>query len=95
MAEGRNADRTRIRDVMTTRIHVCYPDDDVEEAVKAMEESQVRRVPVVDRTDRLVGIMTQADLARRAPELGKTAEVLERVSAPPGHLKNDWDHSGE
>ena len=82
MAEGREADHTRVRDVMTTQPHVCHPDDDVEEALNVMERYQVRRMPVVDVTDRLVGIISQADVAIRATELGKAAEVLERVSAP-------------
>jgi CBS domain-containing protein len=43
---------------MTTQPHVCHPDDDVEEALNVMEEYQVRRMPVVDVTDRLVGIIS-------------------------------------
>lgn len=82
VAEGRDADHTRVRDVMTTGLRICYPDDDVKEALNAMEERQIRRVPVVDLADSLVGIIAQADIATRAPELGKTAELVEKVSEP-------------
>ena len=58
VAEGREPDHTRVRDVMTNQPHVCHPDDDVEEALNVMEEYQVRRMPVVDVTDRLVGIIS-------------------------------------
>jgi CBS-domain-containing membrane protein len=46
-----------------------------------MESDQVRRVPVVDEHRKLVGIVAQADIARKAPE-ALVAEVLKDISEP-------------
>lgn len=72
------------RHMTAAPLQTVKPDDDVSEVLKKMEAAQVRRIPVVGEKDMLVGIVTQADLARR---LGPTdplrvEEVLERVSEP-------------
>jgi CBS domain-containing protein len=60
------------------------PDDDVDAVIATMERSQVRRIPIVDGDNRLVGIIAQADLATKLgpKEPKKLEEVLERISAP-------------
>lgn len=67
-----------------TPLQTVNPDDDVSEVVKKMEAAQVRRIPVVVGVEVLVGIVTQADLARRLGPIDplKVEEVLERVSQP-------------
>ena len=66
-------------------LHTVTPDDFIKTVVSRMESAQVRRLPVVDAEGVLVGIVAQADLARKIgpqdPEL--VEEVLERVSQPP------------
>jgi CBS-domain-containing membrane protein len=57
-------------------------DQDVREAAQLMESQQVRRVPVLDRSKRLVGIVSLGDLATDARDDRLTGEVLERVSEP-------------
>jgi CBS domain-containing protein len=81
VANGLDA-TTRIEEVMTREPIACHPDDRIEAVVDAMSDRQVRRVPVVDGKHRLVGIISQADLATRTPALGKTAEVLQEISRP-------------
>ena len=63
-----------------------HPDDDVMTCARVMEDAQVRRVPVVDRNHQLLGVISVADIARRAmlrnelePELGT---IIEKVSQP-------------
>jgi len=80
VAEGRDIAGTRIKDVMTTGAVSCRPDDDLQKALDAMEENQVRRIPVVDHNQTIVGIIAQADVATRLSEPKKTAEVVEEIS---------------
>lgn len=56
----------RVGETMAERVHVCRPDDDLVLAERTMREQQVRRLPVVDGNDRLVGLLSLADLAREA-----------------------------
>ena len=66
---------------MTEDPVTCKPEDNVEIALEAMEQHQVRRVPVVDKNGHLVGIIAQADVAIRC-DPKKTAEVVEEISRP-------------
>jgi len=65
---------------MTTGAISCRPDDDLQKAVDAMQENQVRRIPVVDNNKKIVGIIAQADVAIRADEPKKTAEIVQEIS---------------
>jgi|GEM_PF-219482 CBS domain-containing protein len=80
VAEGLDPKQTRIESVMTTGLNTCGPDDDVSEALQAMEDNHVRRIPIVDDNDCLVGIIAQADIATRVDQPRKTAEVVESIS---------------
>jgi len=80
VAEGRDPKTTRIEDVMTRNPVTCRAEDDLQKAFKAMEEHQVRRIPVVDSSDRVLGIIAQADVAIRVGEPMKTAEVVKEIS---------------
>jgi CBS domain-containing protein len=82
VADARDANTTLVEDVMTRDLVTVGPDDDVGRALAAMEEHQVRRIPVVDADNRLVGIIAQADIAARMEAPDKTAEVVERISKP-------------
>jgi CBS domain-containing protein len=74
--------------VMTDETFACHMDDTVQNCMQAMADHQVRRIPVVDDRDRVVGIISQADLARHAggrnAEIGRraVAEVVREVSEP-------------
>src|SRR6266511_172695 len=57
---------TSVRDVMTPYIVYCFEDDDVHEAARMMEEKQIRRLAVLNRDKRLVGIVSLGDLAIKA-----------------------------
>ena len=80
VGEGRDPNSTRVEDVMTGSLVTCRADDDVENAVRAMAQNQLRRIPVVDDSGQLVGIISQADLATRLNEPQSTAEVVKEIS---------------
>lgn len=81
IAEGKDTN-TRVRDVMSKGIAWAYEDDSVEQAVKIMSERQVRRLPVVDRDKRLVGIVALGDFAVESSEIQPAAKALAEISKP-------------
>jgi CBS domain-containing protein len=80
VAEERSAGNTTAREVMSEHIWYCFEDDEVEQAAKVMAEHQVRRLPVLNRDKRLVGVIALADLGRARPDAAQTA--LEGISEP-------------
>ena len=81
VAEGKGP-TTKVREVMSTGIFWAYEDDTVEQAAKLMSEHQVRRLPVVDRNKRLVGIVALGDFAVDHTEIKPAAEALAKISEP-------------
>jgi CBS domain-containing protein len=80
IAEGRAANTTRVGDVMSKKLVTCRADDDVNIAMKAMAQYQLRRIPVVGENMKLLGIISQADVATRVDVPEKTAEVVREIS---------------
>ncbi len=82
VAQGRHPD-TPVRDVMTADVRFCFEDDDLDQIADDMAELQVRRLPVVNRDRRLVGIISLGDIARQQlPQ--EAGEALRGVSRPGG-----------
>jgi CBS domain-containing protein len=84
VAEGSDPNTIRIESVMSREPVTCRPDEDLETALQRMESNQVRRLPVVDQSGSLVGIISQADIATRSQSREKTAQVVEEISRPSG-----------
>jgi len=80
VAENRDASSTKAQDVMTRVPLTCRADDNLQTALDAMEKHQVRRIPVVDDDRRLIGMISQADVAVRSDQPEKIAEVVEEIS---------------
>jgi CBS domain-containing protein len=80
VAEGRDPKTTKLADVMSTDLITCASDGDIEATLDLMEDNQIRRIPVVDASGRLVGIISQADIATRLDDSEKTAELVEDIS---------------
>jgi CBS domain-containing protein len=80
IADGQDPRTTRVGEVMSKKLITCRPDDDVDVAIKAMAQFQLRRIPVVEDNMKLVGIISQADVATRVHEPEKTAEVVKEIS---------------
>jgi CBS domain-containing protein len=68
VAQGRDPKSTRVQDCMTSGPVSCFEDPDSEAAVRLMEEKQIRRLPVLSRDNRLVGVVSLGDIATK---LGK------------------------
>jgi len=82
VAEGRGPD-TPISELMSDGIICAHEDDDVQAVARRMSEEQVRRLPVIDSEEQLVGIVSIGDLTRETA--GEAAQqALEGVSAPGG-----------
>jgi CBS domain-containing protein len=74
VAEARDPATTVVRDVMSREVHYCCEDDSVEEVAVKMSEWQLRRLPVLNKEHRLVGIISLGDLARQAtPQIAGAA----------------------
>ena len=71
-----------VREAMSPDICFCYEDQSVESAAKLMEEKQIRRLPVFDRSERAIGMVSLGDLAVRNQDDRLSGEVLGRVSKP-------------
>lgn len=83
VAEGRDG-QSRVRDVMSGRVHTGRADDDLDQAMDTMAREQVRRIPIVDERGALVGIVSQADVVRKARDEAKAEDTIERISEPGG-----------
>ena len=79
VADGKDGN-TKVRDVMSEGIAWVFEDQSVEEAAEMMSELQVRRLPVVDRNKRLVGIVALGDFAVESSEIRPVAEALAEIS---------------
>jgi CBS domain-containing protein len=82
MSEDRQPSQVRVADIMSAEdLEVATPDDSVHDLIELMGRKQVRRIPVVERDNRLVGIIAMADIATRAEFDEELQEALERISS--------------
>jgi len=82
VADGRNPTEARVQDIMTPDVTYCFEDQDVSEAARLMEEKQIRRLVVLNRDKRLVGIVSLGDLAVKSGDEELCGTALEQVSEP-------------
>ena len=80
VAEGQDVSTTKVGEVMSKKLITCRADDDVEIAMQAMAQYQLRRIPVVGENMKLLGIISQADVATRVDAPKKTGEVVKEIS---------------
>ena len=81
VAEGKDSG-TKVREVMSEGIAWAYEGDSVEQAAMIMSERQVRRLPVMNRDKRLVGIVALGDFAVESSEIRPTSLALSEISRP-------------
>lgn len=82
LPDERNTKSMNVGDVMTQEVMTCHESDDVQKAIDLMATHQLRRVPIVDRNYRIVGIISQADIATRMNKTEETAEMVKEISQP-------------
>jgi CBS domain-containing protein len=79
VAEGRNPDQVKVRDVASKQVVTIDPQQDLDEALRIMAKHQVRRLAVVEKDGRLVGVVAQADIARKGDDT-RTGQLVEEIS---------------
>lgn len=81
LANGR-ASQSPVTSAMTPHPVTCYEEDDLDYVFQMMSDHQVRRIPVLNANDEIVGIIAQADIATRINQPVETARVVEAISQP-------------
>jgi CBS domain-containing protein len=82
VAAGKAGDSTPVTDVMSAHVRWCYEDQDIDEVMDEMRDAQIRRLPVIDREKKLVGIVSLGDLADRGHDDKRVGETLKDISTP-------------
>ncbi|HEX4172523.1 MAG TPA: CBS domain-containing protein [Acetobacteraceae bacterium] len=82
VAEGRDPSQTKVRDVMTADVRYVFEDEELEHVAENMAEQQVRRLPVMNRQKRLVGVVSLGDIAKRRERLA--GKALSGISSQGG-----------
>jgi CBS domain-containing protein len=81
VAEDLALNSTTVRSIMSEKIYYCFEDESLQEAARHMAEHQVRRLPVLNRDKRLVGIIAIADIARHGATEAEE-QAIDGVSSP-------------
>jgi CBS domain-containing protein len=82
VAQGRDS-KTKVHEVMSNEIKYCFDDEDADHVIQNLGDLQLRRLPVVNREKRLVGIVALADAARKVDPAGAGTRLSE-ITAPGG-----------
>ena len=82
IAEGMDPRIARTQDVMTPDTLYCFDDQDTSDAAQLMEERQIRRLAILDRNKRLVGVVSLGDLAVRSDDEALSGEVMKQIAQP-------------
>ncbi len=88
IAEGRNPSTTKVSEIMSEELICGFEEQDIKEAASIMEEKQIRRMPVLDRNQHIVGIVSLGDLAVKTRDERLVGKTLEGISEPahPGKM---------
>jgi len=80
IADGKNPSEARVNDVMTKSVRKVQEDATINDVLGMMKGSEIRRVPVVDRNDKIVGIVSIGDIASGGDNRGKVGDAMEDIS---------------
>ena len=83
VADGKDLKECKARDLMTADVFWCYDDLTAEEVAEFMASREVRRVLVLDRNKKLVGVISIGDLAKRGDDEQKTGETIKEIAEAP------------
>lgn len=93
VGRGLDPETTRVGEIASADMVALGPEHDLDEALAVMAREQVRRLPIVVREYELVGMLTQADVARAGKDK-TTGEMVEAISQPPRHPRVSGEDSG-
>ena len=80
IAEGKSVEGATVADAMSRGVHTVKTDQALDSVYKIMAEEQIRRIPVVDQDDRIIGIVSVADVATEDSQDRKLAKTMEDIS---------------
>ena len=93
LSANRNPLEMKASDIMTTDLVTVTPETSFDDCLKVMEDKQIRRVLVVDKSGKCIGIVAQADLAEHETTSSKTANFVREVSESESDRANDYGNS--
>jgi CBS domain-containing protein len=82
IAKGLDPKQVHVSDATSSEVFFCYEDEDLEKASQVMAQKQIRRLPILSRAKKLVGIVSLGDVAVRGKDAQTSGVVLEQVSRP-------------
>ncbi|HEX7151864.1 MAG TPA: CBS domain-containing protein [Thermoanaerobaculia bacterium] len=86
IAEGKNLENVRVNELMSKSVRTVTEDSSVDDALQLMSNAEVRRVPVVNNKQEIVGIVSIGDIAATQNQPGKVGNAMEEISeAPPNN----------
>ena len=90
VACDKNSKETQVSEIMTKNVCTCGCNEDVYQAQETMSKNQIRRVPVVNEQNKIVGILTMGDLAHHGQIIGdrEFTDTLENICDCKGTIKN-------
>ena len=90
VACDKNAKTTPVSEIMTTNVYTCKSEQDIEDAQYLMEQNQIRRIPIVDNTNKMVGILSTGDLAHHNQKIGEDSfsTTMEYICNCKGNVSN-------
>jgi len=80
VAQGRDPRLASVREIMSQQVFYCFEDDDIEHAAEHMKEREVRRLVILSREKRLVGVISLGDIARASGEQQLAGETLGQIA---------------
>jgi len=80
VAQGRDPRLAPVQEIMTPQVFYCFEDDDVERVAEYMQEKEVRRLLILNRQKRLVGVVSIGDLAKASGEKQLAGETLGHIA---------------
>ena len=90
VAEGKDPRQVQVRDIMSKSVLYCFEDQTLEEVAQNLGENQIRRLPVLSREKRLVGILSLGDLAQSKADPYQVEEALNHIShARPASYRSE------
>ena len=79
--QGKDPGETKLKDFMSKDVITCYDDDNLDTVISKMKQYQIRRIPIINRENKLQGMISLGDIAVKAPEEEqKTFEAFEKIS---------------
>lgn len=85
IADGKNVNDVRVNELMTTSVRTVREDASVDEVLQLMSNSEVRRIPVVNSSNELVGIVSIGDISTNTDRDNKVGKAIEDISSAPSN----------